>query len=131
MLIKILCLYLHIINLKYMKKFFKECAGCNGSGKQGEFTTWDCDPRRINEWTCEDCGGEGNFLDQDELDCRLFEVKEMIDGLSIRIGIFKDMANKCRLGYLDNLANKFDNRIDTLQRAIKRLTEYKFKLESL
>jgi hypothetical protein len=114
-----------------MKKFFKYCESCDGTGTQGETITAPYNSNDVVEWTCEECNGECQILDIDELECRLFEVKEMIDGLSIRIGIFKDMANKCRLGYLDSLANKFENRIDTLQRGIKRLTEYKFKLESL
>lgn len=114
-----------------MEKFFKDCTGCGGTGVQGKSILAPYDPKDLVEWTCEDCHGEAQVLDEEELDCRLFEVKEMIDGLSIRIGIFKDMANKCRLGYLDNLANKFENRIDTLQRGIKRLTEYKLKLEEL
>lgn len=114
-----------------MEKFFKYCEGCDGTGTQGETITAPYNSNDIVEWTCKQCHGECQVLDEDELDCRLFEVKELIDGLSIRIGIFKDMADKCRLGYLDNLANKFEKRIDTLQRGIKRLTEYKLKLESL
>jgi hypothetical protein len=55
----------------------------------------------------------------------------MVEGFTIRVSIFLDMANKCELGYLDNLARKFRDRAGMCEKAILRLNNYKLTIQNL
>lgn len=113
-----------------MKKFFKDCEECDGYGYNVYNDTCDGDPRRNESYDCTYCD-EGKVVDTDEVDFKIGQIEDMLDGFAIRVSIFQDMANKCKLGYLDNLARKFEKRIELCQKAMVRLNNYKNKLEEL
>lgn len=113
-----------------MKKFFKDCENCDGYGYNVYNDTCDGDPRRNESYDCTYCD-EGKVVNTDEVDFKIGQIEEMLDGFAMRVSIFQDMANKCKLGYLDNLARKFEKRIELCKKAMVRLNNYKNKLESL
>jgi len=113
-----------------MEKFFKDCENCDGYGYNVYNDTCDGDPRRNESYDCTYCE-DGKVVDTDEVDYKVGQIEDMLDGFAMRVSIFQDMANKCYLGYLDNLARKFEKRIELCQKAMVRLNNYKNKLESL
>lgn len=113
-----------------MEKFFKDCENCDGYGYNVYNDTCDGDPRRNESYDCTYCE-DGKVVNTDEVDYKVGQIEDMLDGFAMRASIFLDMANKCELGYLDKLARKFRDRAETCENAILRLNNYKLKLENL
>jgi len=55
----------------------------------------------------------------------------LIEGMMIRLADMSKMAMECKRGGLDNLVNKYTNRMDTCSRGLARLKAYRTKLIAL
>jgi len=112
------------------KQFIKECSHCSGSGRIVENDTCDQDPRFDYAYDCIQCDGEGTYIDEDELECIIDDVKDMIEGMVTRIRITSDAIKDCTRGQLHYLASKYRNKLDTQARALGRLEMYCANLKS-
>jgi len=118
----------HILKIKAMKNYLTDCKLCQGNGK---IEVSGNDEPYYEDWvTCDYCE-EGKVIDTDEVEFKVAQIEDMVEGFTIRVSIFQDMANKCKLGYLDNLARKFEKRIETCEKAILRLNNYKLTIQNL
>ena len=111
-----------------MKNYLTDCRLCQGNGK---IEVSGNDEPYYEDWvTCNYCE-EGKILDSELIKEKLYDVNDLILGMQTRIELYEGLVKKCRLGYLDNLANKFEKRIETCKRGLLRLGQYKLKLENL
>ena len=113
-----------------MKKFFKNCENCEGWGYNLYNEDFEQNPVYDRRTECNLCD-EGKVVDKDEIEFKVAQIEDMVEGFKIRVSVFQDMAAKCKLSYLDNLGRKFEKRIDGCEKAIVRLNNYKLKLENL
>ncbi len=91
-----------------MKDLTRDCQECNGWGTI----------------TIEHNGTEIPYL-QDIVDY------ECIEGMQTRMRMHSDFIMQLKKGYLHELANKYNDRLDTCSRALGRLMNYKRKLYKL
>lgn len=111
-----------------MKNYFKDCALCHGNGR---IEISGNDEPYYEHWVdCNYCE-EGKVIDTDEVEFKVAQIEDMVEGFTIRVSIFLDMANKCELGYLDKLARKFRDRAGMCEKAILRLNNYKLTIKNL
>jgi hypothetical protein len=111
-----------------MKNYLTDCRLCQGNGK---IEVSGNDEPYYEDWvTCDYCE-EGKVLDSELIEEKLYDVNDLILGMKTRIELYEGLVKKCRLGYLDNLANKFEKRVETCKRGLLRLGQYKLKLQNL
>jgi hypothetical protein len=113
-----------------MKKFIKDCENCEGWGYNLYNDDFEQNPIYDRRTECTLCE-EGKVLDSELIQDSIFDVEDLILGMKTRIELYQNLAEKCELGYLDNLAAKFKKRVDTCKRGLLRLAQYKLKLENL
>lgn len=113
-----------------MKKFIKDCENCEGWGYNLYNDDFEQNPIFDRRTECNQCE-EGKVLDSELIKEYLFDVDDLILGMKTRIELYEGLVKKCRLGYLDNLANKFEKRVETCKRGLLRLGQYKLKLQNL
>jgi hypothetical protein len=102
-----------------------------------------CDGRRILDYSnspepwvgeygaCYDCDGKGYKYHDDEVNQRIDDIDSLIEGMMTRLAYMSKMAMECKRGGLDNLVNKYTNRMDTCSRGLARLKAYRTKLIAL
>jgi hypothetical protein len=111
-----------------MENYLTDCRLCHGNGK---IEVSGNDEPYYEDWvTCDYCE-EGKVLDSELIEEKLYDVNDLILGMKTRIELYEGLVKKCRLGYLDNLANKFEKRVETCKRGLLRLAQYKLKLQNL
>jgi hypothetical protein len=109
-----------------MENLFMECPECDGDG----FITIDLNDTHIPyeqnpvDYDCMYCDGKGKVIRQDELECRIEVIEDMILGMETRIQVISQMLKATN-------SQKFLDRLDTLSRAYGRLKMYKNKLLNL
>jgi hypothetical protein len=113
-----------------MKKFFKNCENCEGWGYNLYNDDFEQNPVYDRRAECHLCD-EGKVINTDEVEFKVSQIEEMLDGFAIRVSIFNDMSEKCYSAYLFKLGKKFKDRAGMCQKAIYRLSNYKLKLENL
>ena len=116
-----------------MKNLFMNCPECDGDG----YVTIDLNDTHIPyeqnpvDFTCMSCDGKGLALDKEEVEDRIGIVDDMILGMQTRMRMHSDFIMQLKKGYLHELANKYNNRLDTCARGLGRLNIYKNKLLKL
>ena len=113
-----------------MKKFFKNCENCEGWGYNLYNEDFEQNPVYDRRTECNLCD-EGKVVDKDEVEFKVSQIEDMVEGFKIRVSVFQDMTAKCYSGYLNKLARKFEDRAGMCEKAIVRLNNYKLKLENL
>jgi RecJ-like exonuclease len=120
-----------IINKAKMKKqFFKECQACNGTGEELINNTWDQDPTKDESYKCDECNGEGVYFDKDELEDKIYDIEDMIDGMINRIRITSQTLKDLSRGMFYELLSKYKNRLQIQAKALARLEMYCANLKS-
>ena len=111
----------------------KECWNCYGDGFIVEETTGKHEPWLQNEvqLTCDHCNGNGFVVDKDELPFRLEEIKDMLDGMRVRMEGHSKFIMQCEKGLLHELADKYRNKLDTCARGYARLKQIESKLNAM
>lgn len=116
-----------------MKSLFMNCPECDGSG----YVTIDLNDTHIPyeqnpvDFTCMSCDGKCIAIDKDEVEERIYQIDDMIEGMKTRMRLHSDFIKTANKGYLPNLAKKYNDRLDTCARALGRLINYKRKLHNL
>jgi len=113
-----------------MKKFIKDCENCEGWGYNLYNDDFEQNPVYDRRTECTLCE-EGKVLDSELIEDYIYSVDDLILGMKTRIELYERLVNLCRLGYLENLADKFQKRVETCKRGLLRLGQYKLKLENL
>lgn len=119
--------------MKMIENLKHECWGCDGAGYVIEETTGAKEPWLHNEvhLTCEKCEGIGYDIDKDELEHRIDEIKDMLEGMRVRMRLHSDMIKSCEKGLLHELSQKYVYKLDTCARGYARLKQIESKLELL
>jgi hypothetical protein len=116
-----------------MKDLSRDCQECNGWGTvtiehNGTEIPYLQD---IVDYECMSCTGTGEQLDPELVQERIEEINDMILGMQTRMRMHSDFIMQLKKGYLHELANKYNDRLDTCARALGRLMNYKRKLYNL
>ena len=113
-----------------MESFIETCYYCNGSG----YVDYDLNKTNIPyqqhliEESCENCSGHGVIRDTQAIIERIQAVNEMIYVFQQKMKIHQRLIPELRRCYLNELADKYEDKVDTYARAIARLIQYKQKL---
>ena len=113
-----------------MESFIETCYYCNGSG----YVDYDLNKTNIPyqqhliEESCDNCSGHGVIRDTEAIIERIQAVNEMIYVFQQKMKIHQRLIPELRRGYLNELADKYEDKVDTYARAIARLIQYKQKL---
>jgi hypothetical protein len=116
-----------------MKDLLRDCQECNGWGTitiehNGTDIPYLQD---VVEYECMSCTGSGCQLDPELVKEHIEDIEWMIEGMQTRMRMHSDFIMQLKKGYLHELANKYNNRLDTCSRALGRLMNYKRKLYNL
>lgn len=109
-----------------MESFIEKCEYCNGSG----YIDYDLNKtdipyeQHLIEENCDNCSGQGFIKNNDHI---IDKIDDMIHVLKWKMKVNQRLIPELRLGYLNELADKYENQIDTYSRAIGRLQNYKKK----
>lgn len=109
-----------------MESFIQECQYCNGSG----YIDYDLNKTHIPyeqhliEEDCDNCSGKGFIKNNDHI---IEKIDDMIHIFKWKMKVNQRLIPELRSGYLNELADKYENQIDTYARAIGRLQNYKKK----
>jgi hypothetical protein len=106
------------------KQFFKECQACDGTGEELINNTWNNDPTKDESYKCDECNGEGVYLDTDELESKIYDIEDMIDGMDNRIRITSQTIKDLSRGMFYELLPKYKNRLQIQAKALARLEMY-------
>lgn len=112
-----------------MESFIETCHYCNGSG----YVDYDLNKTNIPyeqhviEEDCENCSGKGVIRDTEAIIERIEAINDMIYVFQQKMKIHERLIPELRRGYLDQLADKYQDQVDTYSRAIGRLQNYKKK----
>lgn len=112
-----------------MESFIEKCYFCNGSG----YVDYDINNTHIPyeqhlvEESCENCSGSGIIKDIDAIREKLDAINDMIYVFQQKMKIHQRLIPELRRCYLNQLADKYEDKIDTYARAIGRLHNYKLK----
>jgi RecJ-like exonuclease len=110
------------------KQFLKECDKCWGTGTVSISSSYDHPSHSVSD-DCDQCKGEGNILDQESLDDRIDDVKDMIEGMLTRIRVTSDTLKDLSRGMFYELLPKYKHRLNIQSRALARLEVYLVTLE--
>lgn len=116
-----------------MKSLFMNCPECDGAG----YVTIDLNDTHIPyeqnpvDFTCMSCDGKCIAIDKDEVEERIYQIDDMIEGMQTRVRLHSDFIMTAKKGLLHELAEKYVYRLDTCSRALGRLINYKKKLHKL
>ena len=116
-----------------MKSLFMNCPECDGAG----YVTIDLNDTHIPyeqnpvDFTCMSCDGKCIAIDKDEVEERIYQIDDMIEGMQTRVRLHSDFIMTAKKGLLHELAEKYVYRLDTCSRALRRLINYKKKLHNL
>lgn len=112
-----------------MEHLLFNCTTCQGA-KRLDYST-SPEPWVGDYDDCYDCEGKGYKYHDDEVNQRIDDIDSLIEGMMIRLADMSKMAMECKRGGLDNLVNKYTNRMDTCARGLARLKAYRTKLIAL
>lgn len=113
-----------------MESFIETCYFCNGSG----YVDYDLNKTHIPyeqhliEESCDNCSGSGKLKDIDAIMERIEGINDMIYGFQQKMKIHQRLIPELRRCYLNELADKYEDKVDTYARAIGRLKQYKINL---
>jgi hypothetical protein len=116
-----------------MKSLFMNCPECDGAG----YVTIDLNDTHIPyeqnpvDFTCMSCDGKCIAIDKDEVEERIYQIDDMIEGMQTRMRLHSEFIMTAKKGLLHELAEKYVYRLDTCSRALGRLINYKKKLHNL
>lgn len=116
-----------------MKSLFMNCPECDGAG----YVTIDLNDTHIPyeqnpvDFTCMSCDGKCIAIDKDEVEERIYQIDDMIEGMQTRMRLHSEFIMTAKKGLLHELAEKYVYRLDTCSRALGRLINYKRKLHNL
>lgn len=109
-----------------MESFIEKCEYCNGSG----YIDYDLNKTNIPyeqhliEEDCDNCSGKGFIKNNDHI---IEKIDDMIYIFKWKMKNNQRLIPELRLGYLNELADKYEYQIDIYSRAIGRLQNYKKK----
>ena len=109
-----------------MESFIEKCEYCNGSG----YIDYDLNKTHIPyeqhliEEDCDNCSGKGFIKNNDHI---IEKIDDMIHIFKWKMKVNQRLIPELRSGYLNELADKYEDKIDTYSRAIGRLQNYKKK----
>ena len=112
-----------------MESFIETCYFCNGSG----YVDYDLNntntpyEQNLIQEDCDNCSGKGVIKDIDAITHKIESINEMIYGFQQKMKIHQRLIPELRRCYLNELADKYEDKIDTYSRAIGRLKNYKIK----
>jgi RecJ-like exonuclease len=104
-------------------KFIKECDTCWGSGSVLISSAYE-HPSHSESDICNECRGEGKYLDYELLTERVEDVEWMIEGMLTRIRVTSDTLKDLSRGMLYELLPKYKHRLNIQSRALARLELY-------
>ena len=116
-----------------MKDLTRHCSECDGWGTITIEHNGTEIPylQNIVDYECMSCSGTGEQLDPESIKDRIQDIDWMIEGMQTRMRMHSDFIMQLKKGYLHELANKYNNRLDTCARGLGRLMNYKRKLHNL
>ena len=127
---------------------YLECTYCEGRGYYEEETTGNYEPYAQNhiQLDCDECNGKGQIIDLDEMIARtehnhelvystandfIVDADLMLSGMQRRKEMVLFSMNALRqMGLQSELFAKWHNRMDTINRGIERIKEYKLILST-
>jgi RecJ-like exonuclease len=110
-------------------EFIKECDTCWGSGSVLISSAYE-HPSHSESDICEDCKGEGKYLDYELLTERVEDVEWMIEGMLTRIRVTSDTLKDLSRGMFYELLPKYKHRLNIQSRALARLELYLSNLKT-
>jgi hypothetical protein len=110
-------------------EFIKECDTCWGSGSVLISSAYE-HPSHSESDICEDCKGEGTYLDKDLISERVEDVEWMIEGMLTRIRVTSDTLKDLSRGMFYELLPKYKHRLNIQSRALARLELYLSNLKT-
>jgi hypothetical protein len=115
-----------------MKNLTKDCQECNGWGTITiEHNDTDIPYLQdVVDYECMSCTGTGAELDPELIKERIEELNDMILGMQTRLRTLSDFIKLANKGYLPNLAQKYNDRLELCSCGLGRLLNYKRKLIS-
>jgi DnaJ-domain-containing protein 1 len=116
-----------------MKDLTTHCNECDGWGKITIEHNGTEIPylQNIVDYECMSCSGTGEQIDSELVKELIEDIEWMIEGMQTRMRMHSDFIMQLKKGYLHELANKYNDRLDTCSRALGRLMNYKRKLYNL
>lgn len=116
-----------------MKDLTRHCSECDGWGTITIEHNGTEIPylQNIVDYECMSCSGTGERLDPESIKERIEDIDWMIEGMQTRMRMHSDFIMQLKKGYLHELANKYNDRLDTCARGLGRLMNYKRKLHNL
>jgi RecJ-like exonuclease len=110
-------------------KFIKECDTCWGSGSVLISSAYE-HPSHSESDICNECRGEGKYLDYELLTERVEDVEWMIEGMLTRIRLTSDTLKDLSRGMFYELLPKSKHRLNIQSRALARLELYLSNLKT-
>ena len=110
-------------------EFIKECDTCWGTGTVSISSSYEHPSHSVSD-DCDECRGEGHYLDSDLLNERIEDVEWMIDGMLTRIRTTSDTLKDLSRGMFYELLPKYKHRLNIQSRALARLELYLSNLKS-
>ena len=101
-------------------EFIKECDTCWGSGSVLISSAYE-HPSHSESDICNECRGEGKYLDYELLTERVEDVEWMIEGMLTRIRLTSDALKDLSRGMFYELLPKYKHRLNIQSRALARL----------
>lgn len=112
-----------------MEHLLLSCSICHGTGMMNISTHQE--PFLADYAGCDNCEGKGYTYCDDDIDERKEIIDSLIEGMITRLSDLSKWSMECKRGGLDNLAEKYLNRMDTCARGLARLKSYRAKLIKL
>ena len=110
-------------------KFIKECDTCWGSGSVLISSAYE-HPSHSESDICNECRGEGTYLDKELINERVEDVEWMIEGMLTRIRVTSDTLKDLSRGMFYELLPKYKHRLNIQSRALARLELYLSNLKT-
>lgn len=122
---------------------YLQCTCCEGNGYITEETTGNYEPfaQDFRDLQCDECNGKGQIIDLDEMIARtehnyeithenelgfIAEADELLSGMQKRKEIvLYSMVTLKQMGLESSLMKIYNNRLDTINRGIDRIKNYK------
>ena len=111
-------------------EFIKECDTCWGSGSVLISSAYE-HPSHSESDICNECRGEGKYLDYELLTERVEDVEWMIEGMITRIRTTSDNIKMCaKFEMLPDFVARYKNTLHTQARGLARLELYLSNLKT-
>jgi hypothetical protein len=110
-------------------EFIKECGKCWGTGTVSISSSYEHPSHSVSD-DCDECRGEGKYLDYELLTERVEDVEWMIEGMLTRIRLTSDTLKDLSRGMFYELLPKYKHRLNIQSRALARLELYLSNLKN-